>query len=286
MRRMVLTRHELPAILSITLGTLFYAYGIMAIIRPIRLPDAGLTGIALLSHYLFHISPAWVVAGGNLLLMKWSWGHFSPRFTILSSYSILLLTLSLSLMEHLPPLDLPDIFLMTILGGFCKGLGIGLIFRVGASQGGIDIIVMALRRRYGVEIGQYSFYINFLILCFSGFFLGLRGTIYGAVSVYVAGLVIDQVLHAYDRRKQVLVITKAHEATRSFIIHQLRQGVTLLQAQGGYSLQPMPVLLSLLSMRQGVLLKQFLAEIDPHAFMAVSDATEVLGHGFKDWKRL
>jgi uncharacterized membrane-anchored protein YitT (DUF2179 family) len=286
LRLFALARAEVPQVLVATLGTVIYAIGIAAITIPLRLPDAGLAGIAILSHYVFAISPAWVIAIGNLALLWWSWQNFSRHFLGLTLYVVTLFSVLLKVFEALHDPLLPDLFLLSVLSGVLKGLGIGLIFRAGASQGGIDIIVMALRRRYGIEVGQFSFYINLIIISGSSLVTGLQGFVYGAVSVYVAGMVIDRVLHSAELRKQVLIITDHIDETNGFILGQLKQGTTLLSARGGYTRTERPIILSLLSVRQEYRLKRFLAECDPHAFMVVSDAVEVLGSNFKRWQSL
>jgi uncharacterized membrane-anchored protein YitT (DUF2179 family) len=175
---------------------------------------------------------------------------------------------------------------VAILAGVVKGIGGGLVFRAGSSLGGTDIIVTALRKRYGVEVGKYTFYINIGILGLSIFVVGIEGALFGLVSVYANSVVTDGVLSSFDRRRLVLIISRDSDAVARFITQDVHRGVTVLQAKGGYSGEDRPTLLCLLSIRQTVEVKRFLAGHDSRAFMVVTDASEVLGRGFKSWKQV
>lgn len=277
-------RAEWRTFLTVTVGCLIMCVGIMAFTVPNRFPDVGVTGLAVLSHYVWGISPSWIIAIGNAALFIWGWKALSPRFVIWSGYSVALTTLFLTLLQDMPYPVLHEKLLIAILAGVVKGIGIGMIFKVGASTGGTDIIVMSLRKRLGIEVGMFSFYINSVVLAASVFVVGLENALYGLVSMYTLGLVMDNMLKSFDRRKQVYVISEKIEAVREFVTHRLNKGVTLLHGEGGFTGKDRKVLMALMTPRQTMELKRFLAAEDPNAFMVVSDASEVIGHGFKRWK--
>lgn len=279
-------RQELPMLALTTFGTVIVAFGIMSLTIPYRFPDSGISGIAVLSSYAFGISPAWVVGIANLVLLAWGIRELSPRFIGWTIYGVLLLTILLKLFEGIPYPHLDERLLVAILAGVVKGLGGGLVLRSGSSLGGTDIIVVVLRKRYGVEVGKFTFYINLAILGASVFIVGLEGAIYGLVSIFSNGLVTDNVLRSFDRRRQVFVISNTPDETAGFITEELHRGVTILRGEGGYTHQERPALLCVLTPRQTMDLKRYLSINDPRAFMIVSDASEVLGRGFKNWKAL
>lgn len=283
---LALLRREWGTCLLISLGSSVVAFGIMTLTLPYRFPDSGVTGLAVLGTYMWNISPAWIVAAVNVVLLVWGWRELSPRFVGWTAYGVLLLTVLLKFFDGFSVPHFEDRFLVAILAGVVKGLGGGIVFRAGGSLGGTDVIVTALRKRYGVEVGMFTFYINIGILALSAFVVGIEGAVFGLVSVYTNGLVTDNVLRSFDRRRQVFVITAIPDEVSRFILHELRRGVTRLEGRGGFSGQPRPVLLCVLSPRQTVELKRFLATHDHHSFTVVSDASEVVGRGFKSWKGL
>jgi len=259
---------------------------VVLFVLPNRFPDLGVSGIAVLSNYVFGISPAWVILISNALLMAWAWKELSPRFVLWTAWAVVLFSLLLKAFEFVPVPLIGDKFMAAMVSGVIRGLGAGIVFRVGGSTGGLDIPGMALRKRYGIEMGQFSIYINLGILVLSFFVIGLEAAIYGAVGLYVFGIVLDNTTRAFDRRKQALIITNIPDEVSAYINLTLRRGVTRLDGIGGYSKQSRPVLITLLEPRQAISLKRFLAENDPNAFMSMTDAAEVVGKGFKSWKSL
>jgi len=286
LRALSATRKELPTFALMTFGTSIVAFGIMSLTIPYRLPDSGVSGIAVLSNYAFGISPAWVVGVANIILLAWGMKELSVRFVGWTVYAVVLLTALLKLFEGIPYPHLDELLLVAILAGVVKGLGGGLVLRSGSSLGGTDILVVALRKRYGMEVGRFTFYINLVILGVSVFIVGLEGAIYGLVSIFVNGLVLDNVLRSFDRRRQVFVISNRPKDIADFIIRELHRGVTILHGEGGFTHEERSALLCVLTPRQTMDLKRFLSVNDPKAFMIVSDASEVLGRGFKSWTAL
>ncbi|HRV71762.1 MAG TPA: YitT family protein [Thermovirgaceae bacterium] len=282
----VAVRREIPTFALMTFGATIVAFGIMSLTIPYRFPDSGVSGIAVLSSYLFGISPAWIVGIANLVLLAWGLKELSPRFIGWTVYAVMLLTLLLKLFEGIPYPHLDERLLVAILAGVVKGLGGGLVLRSGSSLGGTDIIVVVLRKRYGVEVGKFTFYINLAILGISVFIVGLEGAIYGLVSIFANGLVTDNVLRSFDRRRQVIVISNTPREIAAFITGEMHRGVTILHGEGGYTHEERPALLCVLTPRQTMDLKNYLSVHDPKAFMIVSDASEVMGRGFKNWTEL
>ncbi len=275
---------ELPTFFSSTLGALIYSVGVVCFTMAYRFPDAGVTGIAVLANYTFGISPAWVVGIGNVLLLAWGWKEMSGRFVAWTIYGVVLTT---TLFQVLSMFSFPHIgepMLVAIFGGVVKGIGGGLVLRAGVSLGGTDILVLVLRKRRGIEVGRYSFYINMVIVGFSAWIVGFERSLLGVVALYVSGVVIDSVISSFDKRLLVFIISQKPQEISDYIVHTMGRGVTLLSAKGGYSGADRPTIMCLLSKRESMVVKTYLAQNDTHALMSISESSEVLGRGFKNWK--
>ena len=280
-----LVRQEWKAFAVIIFASIVQAFAVRYFTMHYRFPDLGVSGIAVLTNYMFGISPNWVILAGNILLVFWGRKDLSLRFLALTLTAIGTFSTFLSVFE-LFPLPLPeDKFMATVITGLLKGLSGGMMFNVGGSSGGTDILASVLRRRHGIEVGRFSIFINLFILGLSIGVVGLEAVVYGAVGLYVNGEVTDSVTRSFDKRKQAFIITNIPDEVSHFI-NGLGKGVTRLEGRGGYTGQPRPVLISLLEPRQVVQLKHFLKEKDPRAFVSICDATEVLGQGFKSWRSL
>ena len=280
-------KKEFKSVLVIIVACLVQAFAVHYFTLHYQFPDLGISGLAVLSYYLFNISPSWIILICNILLLIWGRRELSDRFLILTLISVGMFSLGLSIFEFLDiKLALPeDKFMATIITGLLKGISTGIIFNIGGSSGGLDIIAMVVRRRHGIEVGQFSILVNLFILGLSIGVVGLEAVVYGAAGLYVNGITLDSVTRSFDKRKQAFIITNIPDEVSEFI-NSKGKGVTRLDGIGAYTGQKRPVLISLLEPRQVVQLKLFLKERDPKAFVSICDATEVLGQGFKSWRSL
>ncbi len=278
-------REEWKAFTIVIAASIVQAFAVRYFTMHYSFPDLGVSGIAVLTNYMFGISPNWVIIAGNILLILWGRKDLTLRFLLLTLTSISIFSTFLSVFEAFP-LPLPDDkFMATVITGLLKGISGGMMFNVGGSAGGTDIVAMVMRRRYGMEVGRFSIFINLFILGLSIGVVGLESVVYGAVGLYVTGIMLDSVTRNFDKRKQAFIITNIPDEVSHFISSK-GKGVTRLEGCGGYTGQPRPILVSLLEPRQVVQLKRFLKEKDPKAFLSICDATEVLGQGFKSWRSL
>lgn len=283
-RLLVVARAEWTTFLSVTFGTVIFTVGVMAFTVPFRFPDSGVTGVAVLLNYSLGISIPLVVGIANVALLMWAWRELPMRLILWTIYSVILITILMRLLNGMPFVHTEDRLLIALFGGVIKGFGSGIVLRCGASMGGLDIVVLYLRKKYDVEVGKYGFYINLAIMGVGSLIVGFENAMFGLVSVYASGVMIDNSIASFDSRRLVFVITNEHEPVVKFITKEMGRGVTLLSAKGGYSGEERPMLMCILSRPQTVELKRFIAGNQPRSFMVVSEANEVVGRGFKSWR--
>ena len=269
-----------------TLGSLMYTIGVIGFTLPYRFPDSGVMGIAILLKYTIGLAPSITSLVANVFLLAWGGRELSKRFVAWTIYNVLLISFLLEALKFIRFPMLNDMFLVAIAGGIIKGIGGGLIFRTGVSGGGTDVIIAVLRKRYGIEVGRYSFYINMLILGGSVGIVGMEKMLYGFVASYVSGQGIDSVLSSFDKRRLVLIMARETKPVVKYISDELNRGSTVLYGEGGFSGEARPTIMCLLTPRQTMVLKRYLAKEHPKSFMVVSEASEVLGRGFKHWKNI
>ena len=278
-------KEDWKAALIVVVASSIQAFAVNYFTLHYRFPDLGVAGIAVLTNYMFGISPNWVILTGNILLVLWAHKDLNVRFLGLTVLAISTFSTMLSIFANYP-LPLPDDkFMATVIVGLLKGSAGGLMLNVGGSGGGTDILAVALRRRYGIEIGRFSIFINLFILAFSIEIIGLESVVYGAVGLYINGVTVDNVTRSFDKRKQAIIITNIPDEVSKFI-NSLGKGVTRLEGNGGYTGQERPILITLLEPRHVVMLKRFLKEKDEKSFVSICDASEVVGKGFKSWRSL
>ena len=277
----ILARAEWRTFLTVSAGAAVYTFGVMSFTVPFQFPDSGVTGIGVLLNYKLGIPLPLFVSVANVVLLAWAWRELSLRVVFWTIYGVFLITALMSVMEGFPFPHTDQRLLVAVIGGAIKGYGTGVVLRSGGSLGGLDIVVLYLQKKFGAEIGKYSFYFNMCILGASVFVVGVENAMFGLLAVYASSLAIDNAVSSFEKRRLVLVITRDTQSVIDYITMTLRRGATVISAHGGYSGDDRPMVMCVLTRRQSVDLKRYLSETQPRAFMVLSDASEVLGRGFK-----
>ncbi len=175
-----------------------------------------------------------------------------------------------------------DILIQLILGVIISAIGMGIVFNQNASTGGTDIIAKILNRFWGIDLGRGVLISDLSITLAAGFAYGLQIGLYSLLGVLLNGLVIDAAIESMNIRKQVVIVSNYSEIINDYIIKSLGKGATLYEAKGGFTGSDKEVLVTILSRKDFVLLKNLINSIDKNAFIIVHNVHEVIGEGFKD----
>lgn len=279
-------REEGRSLAAITLGAMIYAVAIQLFVIPAKLPGTGVNGIALLLNYMWGIPLAIPIWGLNAILFIYGWKVLPRRFTLWSIYGTVIFTAFLKVAEtSLPVPVIDDRFLLIVVAGLLQGIPYAMIFTAGGSLGGTDIISMAVRRKTGMEVSQFTMIANMLVIALFLMAVSFENVVYGVVLSYITTTVMGGSMRSFGLRKEALIVCSDPDRVRHFITQELGRGVTVFIGRGGFSDSPRDILMTLLTARQAMLLKQYLQKTDPKAFLRLADATEVLGRGFGSWKK-
>jgi len=185
-------------------------------------------------------------------------------------------------MFNLPAATL-DPMLASIIGGVIKGAGLGMIYYVGATTGGVDIVAKVLRQKQPhINFGTIVMMIDIAIIAAYAIALHkLESAMYSMIAMFVVSKVIDAALYGIDNSVLCYIISeKSRELTQEIINGTMHRGVTLLQGEGAYSHAPKKVILCVIKRTQIAALRRVVRSVDEHAFFVVSDAKNVFGKGF------
>jgi uncharacterized membrane-anchored protein YitT (DUF2179 family) len=185
-------------------------------------------------------------------------------------------------------LNLPlFLFSSCIYGGLLSGISLGVVTRCGASTGGIDIAARLVKLKLGwLPFGRLMLIMDLAVIFGNALvFRNLNSALYGLVALYISSIMIDAVLYGIDRAKFAYIISDKPEEITRYITGELSRGVTILSGRGAYSGAEKQVLLCAFKTRQIVEIRKAVKEIDPNAFLIVSDANEILGDGFGEYKK-
>lgn len=264
------------------MGAVILAVNVNMFLAPNQVVSTGVTGLGMLANYLWGwpIGLTTLVFNIPLLLAGIRWGG-GLRFFLGTIYAVVVMTLAI---DRLAPYVMPiqnDPMIYTLFGGLMDGIGIGLVLRGRATTGGTDILAQLLNRYRGIPFGQIFIILNSVILLAAAAVVGIVPVLYALIVNFVSGRVVDVVQEGVSYARVVFIVSEQCEAIRCAILEQLERGVTIFDARGGYTKDPRPAIYVVVSRPELTTLKRMIADIDPRAFIVVSEAHEVLGEGFK-----
>lgn len=267
--------------LYITIGSFLYSIALNLFFVTNQLAQGGITGIALLLHYLFNTPIGLMMILMNIPIFILGYIRLGKGFLLYSAYGILSVSILIDLTSSLHMEPLHNVILAPIYGGIIAGLGVGLILRVGGTTGGVDIIARILQTRFrGLEMGKLIAIIDFTIIALSSFIVGLEKAMLTSVAVYISSRVVDLILTGVQQSRSVMIVSKKFDDINKSIQKRLVRGVTLFHAMGGYTKKEGEVIMVVVQMYELDRLRKLIKEIDPKAFIMVFELKEVIGEGF------
>jgi uncharacterized membrane-anchored protein YitT (DUF2179 family) len=273
----------LKHLFGIVFGASIVSASINTLIIPNQIADGGLTGIAIILHYLFNWPVSWVIMALNLPLFILGLKMVGRNFLLFSVLGVGILSLTLSLTTHLPPLT-HDTLLAAISGGVITGIGMGIIFRSRGSLGGTDILAVLFARTTPFSVGQILLGIDACIFLVAAILFKPEMAMYAMIYMFIATRVVDLVQEGLSHSKAALVVTSRPQEIANEIMSKLERGVTLFQATGAFSGEAKQVVYCVLNRTELSQVKEIVRQQDPTAFLAISEVPEVVGEGFSTWK--
>ncbi|MFZ3172108.1 MAG: YitT family protein [Carboxydocellales bacterium] len=269
--------------MGILVGSAITALGMNLFLVPNKIAAGGVSGIAIIIHYLAHLP-----VGATMLIMEIPLFIASMRFlgfgfgirTLLGAVS-----LPFFIDGFAPYLQkvTENNLLASLYGGIFVGVGIGIVFRSKGSTGGTDELAALIHRFIKIPLGQILLVLDGLIIAGAGIVFGLESALYALITVFVTSRVIDVVQEGLSVVRAALIISDYSEDIAKGILGRLNRGATALEGTGLYTGKRREILLAVVSQSEVSLLKEVVYEVDADAFLIVADVHEVLGEGFKKW---
>lgn len=272
---------------KILFGCVLFSAGFALFLEPNDLNAGGISGLAMIIVHLFRFgSIGTVTLLINFPLFVIGGIKIGKKFFVGSLIGVTVSSVLLDLIALLPHPETEPL-LAALYGGLLCGIGLGIVFAVGASTGGSDIVVRLLKLKYeNVPIGTISIVFDTIIMILTGLvFWDVSKALYSGVTVFVCGQVIDAVVYRFDYSKVAIIISKEHERIAMAISEKLDRGATYLNGEGSFSRNDMKIVLSVVKKQQVAELKRLVMEIDPEAFVVVQEAHQVLGEGFSHYSK-
>ncbi len=275
--------------MMITFGALVYAMGISIFLDPNNLAPGGTTGIAIIINSITGLKTGTLVFLINIPILIFGWWKFGIKFILSTMYVTVASSFFMNLMNEYIILKYGvithDLLLSGAAGGSLMAMGMAVVFRQGATTGGTDIIIRALRQRYKhIRSGTIFIITDAIIVSASAVILkNVEIALYAAITIVISNYVLDLVLYGGDSAKLLYIISSRQEQIAKRILDEIDIGITYLKAEGAYTESEKKVIMCVCRKYNYTKVREIVKEEDIDAFFIVSGANEVFGDGYKSY---
>lgn len=270
----------------VVLGNCLYAFGVAMFIMPGGLITGGTTGMGLFVNDVTGLPVTVFVFAFNVVMFLIGFFVFGWKFaanTIVSTFSYpIALELITKLLQGRCLTQ--DMILCTIFGGICIGAAIGIVMRMGASTGGMDIPPLVLNHYFKIPVSCSIYVFDMLILLLQAFRSTGEQILYGILLVIIYSIVLDKCLMLGTAKMQIKVVSEKIDEIRQAVLTDIDRGVTMLNSETGYMKRDTQMLLTVVSMRELARTEKLIHAVDEDAFVIINRVSEVSGHGFSSKK--
>lgn len=274
----------LQSYLWITIGSIVVALALDIFLVPNRIAAGGVSGLATIIYHLLRVPVGVTMLGINIPLFFLSFRELGKRVFVRSIYGALTTAVFIELLSNYVPVMTGDVLLASIYGGILSGLGIGIILRAGGTSGGTDLVARLLHKHFPVTVGQGLLGADFVVISLAAIFFNAELALYALLTLLITSKMIDLVQEGISFAKAAFIISDHSEEISRGVIKVLGRGVTALQGKGMFTGGERPVLMCVVGKTEESRLKELVYDIDQKAFVFITDAHEVLGEGFKDYR--
>lgn len=275
--------------LMIVLCTIPYAIAVNLILVPHEIVGGGLTGLCEILYFATDkFIPIWLSSFVfNLALLIAAYFTIGWRYCVRTLWGVLWYTIWLKV------IDIPDVpvitdpFMAVILGGLFMGIFLGVVFLNNGSTGGVDIVAMIVNKFHHLPMGRVLMACDIVIILCAYFLPEVRSLekiLFGLCYTFMAGTAVDWVLNRTRQSVQFFIFSTKYEEIAEAIMTEVPRGVTLMDAQGGYSKEPIKVVTTIARQHESATIFRLVKAIDPNAFVSQSQVRGVFGEGFESIK--
>jgi uncharacterized membrane-anchored protein YitT (DUF2179 family) len=276
---------ELFSYILIAIGVFLMAISLLYFLAPNTIAPGGVTGFAVVLEKVSKVPIYLTNLAINIPLFLLGAKTLGKDTAIKTLYATFLLSLFLKLLK--PTVLTHDFLLSSIFGGVLMGIGLGIVFKFGGTTGGTDLAGSILNKKFpNLSVATFMTMIDFCVVIFAGVVeKNIEISLYSVISMFVIMKVIDMILEGIGYLKGFYIVTTKAEEVSQRLMVEIERGVTALKGKGMYTKEDKDVLLCVVNRAQFTKVKEIVKEVDPFAFIMVSEMSEVLGEGFTEEKK-
>ena len=269
----------------IAIGTFLISVGYVLFISPNKIVPGGIYGVAIILHHLLGTPIGLTALCFNIPLTLLGIKLLGPKFGAKTVVAFVLTSIYVDTLSYFYgslPLVPGETLVSCIFGGLLIGIGVAFTFKAKATSGGTDAIAMILQKYTRLPLGQLMMIVDSTIVLLGYVAFGdWRIPLFSWITIFVLGKVVDTAMHGFSYDKTLFIVSDKHEEIRDTIIQDMKRGGTFLHGEGMYHHNSKQIIFTVVSPRELYMLEEYVHRVDPDAFIAVLDAYEILGKGFK-----
>lgn len=270
----------------ITAGTLLVVFGVYFFKFPNSFSIGGVTGLAMIVSKLAggSVSSGTIVLIINILLLIIGYFILGRNFGNKTVYGSLLLSLTLSGLEVIMPLSKPltdQPVLELAFAVLLPSIGAAILFNIGASTGGTDIVAMILKKYTNLNIGRALFISDFLLTMLTFLVFGLTTGLFSILGLMIKSTMIDSTIENLNLNKYFTIICEDPKPICDYITKDIHRSATVFDAKGAFTDKNKKIILTVMNRSQAVALRKFIRQADPSAFILITNTSEIVGRGFR-----
>ena len=267
----------------ITIGVILVLISFEFFFFPNKIASGGVSGLALVINNIFRVDTGVVMIIANVILFVLAFVFIGGNFGIKSMYAAFGLSFALSIIEknYTPVAVTSNLMLASIFGSVLLALGTAIMLTQDATTGGTSITAKILSKYAHIDFGKALLISDSIVIMLAMYTFGTELALFGLLSIYLTGNLIDKFIDGLNLSKQVMVFTNQEQLVSDYIIKDIDRGCTVFYGKGGYTGKDNCVILTILTRSQFIKLKKFIKDNDQNAFITVNETSEVLGKGFK-----
>ncbi|MCT2345414.1 YitT family protein [Niallia taxi] len=266
-------------ILLLALGSLLFAIAVNVFVIPNDLGEGGVTGLTIISYYLFEWSPSIVSFLLNAVLIVLGLKFLSKQTALYTIIAVCFNSLFLHVTESWS-IPSEEIIVHALFGGVLTGVGIGLIIRVGGTTAGSTILAKIIHKYLGWSVSYSLLILDLIVVFLSYFIIGIEGVMLTIVMLYVATKTMEFILEGANRQKAVTIISAYSKEIAFEVSTRMERGITVISGHGYYTKENKEVLYIVINNQEIIKLKKIIKQIDNEAFITIHDVRDVFGEGF------
>lgn len=265
----------------ITAGIFLTAAAVYFFMMPANIVLGSITGLAMVLVNFIPVQVSVMTFILNVFCLVIGFLLVGKEFGAKTVYTSILLPVFLYVLELLFPNNSSltnDLLLDTLCCIILISIGQTLMFNANASSGGLDIVAKILNKYFHLELGKGIALAGILTVATTILVYDAKTLIVGILGTYFNGLVLDEYISGFARRKRVCFLSEKYQEIAEYIMHDIKRGVTLYEARGGYDQSKKVEVQTILTQNEYGQLIDYIHKTDPKAFVTVSTVSEVVGY--------